>query len=535
MNPIRPAHDAPSGVEAATPVDTADGRTAADLMGLAWRGRHSEAIDRAEEILVDRALPAEVRIQTLYVLSVAALLAGRMGEALEAANSCYEEAAHLGSVGWKANALAMRAQVHAKADADETALADLVEAEVLMEGCTDLGLRSWGHAAIGTAYLDLRLFELALPHLEQAASITEQPVDVGEGPLVSVADLARVHLRWAGELERVGLDLFREEHDEHLSAAREWITKGEHFDVVEESEQWAATFARMRYHADSFFRPDEVVELIALQVEADLAAGLVDEAIRGKTHRARALRLLDRVDEAIDESRGAVALFADDTDVVTRLNAYHQLHEAQNAADVTGAGDAHNYILINAALLWHQRVQFVDGVKARRDLAVLEAQHEFSSRLAREDALTGAYNRRALDEWLEAHPAGPATLVMIDLDRLKAVNDAHGHSVGDEVLIRVAQRLTRASRQGDVIARIGGDEFVIAIDGGVTTTYELCRRIEGAIAGIELADLAVGLHITASIGAASVAVGQSTEDLLKRAERDMMESKRALAALGATA
>jgi diguanylate cyclase (GGDEF)-like protein len=124
---------------------------------------------------------------------------------------------------------------------------------------------------------------------------------------------------------------------------------------------------------------------------------------------------------------------------------------------------------------------------------------------------------------------------MIDLDHFKRINDEHGHSVGDEVLIRVAQTLVRASRAGDVIARIGGDEFVIAIEGGITTTYELCRRIEGSIAATDLDDLAEDLHVAASIGAASVAVGQSTSELLKRAEKDMSESKRALRSVSASA
>jgi diguanylate cyclase (GGDEF)-like protein len=287
----------------------------------------------------------------------------------------------------------------------------------------------------------------------------------------------------------------------------------------------------MRYQAESTLDPTSVVDALDSQATHDLESGRVDDAIQGRADRARALRLLGRSDEAVAEAQLAVSLLTDEAEVTTRLHAYHQLHEAQYAAEIAGSADVRSYILINAALLWQQRIRSVEGVEARRDLAVLEAQHEFSSRLAREDPLTGAFNRRALDEWLETHPIGPATLVMIDLDHFKQTNDDHGHSVGDEVHIRVAKTLTRASRNGDVVARIGGDEFVIAIDGGITTTYELCRRIEASIASTDLSDLAMGLSVRASIGAASVAVNQSTSELLRRADKDMFESKRAVVAL----
>jgi diguanylate cyclase (GGDEF)-like protein len=516
---------------------SSDAPTPTRLMTLAQRGQHAEAIAQAHALLDDISRTAEERILTLYSLGVAHLFARELDDALQAANDCYEEASLMNSVGWKTNVLAMRAQVRSSKGDVEGALTDLIEAEVLMEGCADMGMRNWAHAALGTAYTSLRLFELALPHFELAPTIPDQPVDLPEGPTIDIYNLADLHLRWAKELERVGLDLdrFREERDEHLAAARLWITEGEELDHLADHELWATAFARMRYQAESTLDPESVVDALEEQARSDFAADRLDDAIQAHAHRARALRLLGRIDESVAEAQHAVAQLTDEIELSTRLDAYHQLHEAQFAAETPGSADVRSYILLNAALLWQQRIRSVEGVSARRDLAVLEAQHEFSNRLAREDPLTGAFNRRALDEWLEAHPIGAATMVMIDLDQFKQINDEHGHAVGDEVLIRVAKTLERASRTGDMIARIGGDEFVIAIDGGITTTYELCRRIEGSIASTDLSDIAPGLHVRASIGAASVAVGQSTSELLKRADKDMFESKKALTALGATA
>jgi diguanylate cyclase (GGDEF)-like protein len=513
--------------------------TPTQLMTLAQRGRHDEAIEQAHTLLDDIAVPAEERILALYALGVAQLFARRLDEALASADEGYEEASRMNSAGWKANLLALRAQIRTSMGENEAALTDLIEAEVLMEACADMGLRNWAHAALGTAYTSLRLYELALPHFELAPTIPDQPVALPEGPTIDIYNLADLHLRWAKELERVGLDLdrFREEHDEHVAAARLWISEGEELEYTLDNDLWSTAFARMRYQAESALDPESVVDALEAQAASDLDAGRLDDTIQGRSHRARALRLLGRIDEAVAEAQAAVELLTDESELTTRLDAYHQLHEAQFAAEVAGSADVRNYILLNAALLWQQRVRSVEGIVARRDLAVLEAQHEFSNRLAREDPLTGAFNRRALDEWLEAHPVGPATMVMIDLDRFKQINDDHGHSVGDEVLVRVARTLERASRAGDLVARIGGDEFVIAIDGGITTTYELCRRIEASIAATDLADLAANLQVQASIGAASVAVAQSTSELLKRADKDMFESKQQAlrTTLGATA
>ena len=93
-------------------------------------------------------------------------------------------------------------------------------------------------------------------------------------------------------------------------------------------------------------------------------------------------------------------------------------------------------------------------------------------RLAHEDALTGLANRLSFTEALAAHFPLPANderrfaLILLDLDRFKSVNDTLGHSVGDELLRRVARRLSRAVRDGDIVARLGGDEFAILVDGG---------------------------------------------------------------------
>ncbi len=104
------------------------------------------------------------------------------------------------------------------------------------------------------------------------------------------------------------------------------------------------------------------------------------------------------------------------------------------------------------------------------------------------DALTGLYNRRAWDRLLEAEEqrcrryGHAACVVFIDLDGLKAMNDTRGHSQGDELIRRAGQIIKAAMRDGDVVSRIGGDEFaVLGVECGPHARRVLCQRIRGAL------------------------------------------------------
>ena len=111
-----------------------------------------------------------------------------------------------------------------------------------------------------------------------------------------------------------------------------------------------------------------------------------------------------------------------------------------------------------------QRQVETERDRARTYLAQIE-------QLAYTDPLTGLSNRRRLEERVEtalweARLGGHAlALLFCDLDGFKAVNDAHGHAVGDELLVVLAQRLRQQVRRTDLLARLGGDEFLIAIPG----------------------------------------------------------------------
>jgi diguanylate cyclase (GGDEF)-like protein len=129
------------------------------------------------------------------------------------------------------------------------------------------------------------------------------------------------------------------------------------------------------------------------------------------------------------------------------------------------------------------------------------------SHWAATDALTGAYNRRQFDTDLpvlaaRAQRAGaPLTAMLLDIDHFKDVNDFHGHAVGDRVLQKVVDVVTGEIRAGDVLFRIGGDEFMILMPAAAPTqAMALADRIRAAVAAAMLAMLPDGPSVTASIG-----------------------------------
>ena len=173
--------------------------------------------------------------------------------------------------------------------------------------------------------------------------------------------------------------------------------------------------------------------------------------------------------------------------------------------------------------------------KRRGDLK--RARIEDSLRLAMIDPLTGLYNRRyALPQLaaiaVRARETGSHFAVMaVDLDRFKLVNDRHGHGAGDQVLVEVSRRLTENLRASDLLARFGGEEFLVALpDAGMplarTVAERLCQAVEER--PIRLAS-GIGLTVTVSIGVAvsdgSGARHATAAEVIEAADLALRDSK----------
>jgi diguanylate cyclase (GGDEF)-like protein len=162
------------------------------------------------------------------------------------------------------------------------------------------------------------------------------------------------------------------------------------------------------------------------------------------------------------------------------------------------------------------------------DVSELHETRRRLEHLATHDPLTGLPNRKLLDERLAQLLAEqqPMALIYVDLDRFKAVNDTFGHDAGDELLVMVARRLLGGLAGSDLVARVGGDEFVILAVGvdDVATASALAGRLEAILRSpYELRAGRVG--VGASVGAVVAGPGALASSLLADADRAMYTAK----------
>ncbi len=182
-------------------------------------------------------------------------------------------------------------------------------------------------------------------------------------------------------------------------------------------------------------------------------------------------------------------------------------------------------------LLARVRIQ----VRRRRYQDRLRANYERSLSMALTDVLTGVYNRRYALRHMDGlmrrvGDTGKAlSVLMCDLDRFKSVNDTYGHAAGDEVLKQFAQCATQSMRNIDMVARFGGEEFVILLpdtdgDNAVKAAERLCKKVAAMV--MQIPEAPGGqLSVTVSIGVASTSKPMSGDELIKLADAALYRAK----------
>lgn len=161
----------------------------------------------------------------------------------------------------------------------------------------------------------------------------------------------------------------------------------------------------------------------------------------------------------------------------------------------------------------------------------MHAQAHYA-RTSRMDALTGLFNRRWLDEVLDrqcrrcAEDATTMSLILLDIDHFKQVNDRFGHLYGDEALKAVANHLCTSTRPLDLAARFGGEEFAVLLHGiDLHGAIEIAERIRADIAAAEILGSDTELNLTVSIGVAQLQEFEQPMALLQNADRALYEAK----------
>lgn len=184
------------------------------------------------------------------------------------------------------------------------------------------------------------------------------------------------------------------------------------------------------------------------------------------------------------------------------------------------------YLVYQQVLIYRLRNQLADQIQS---LAKVESLASEVYKLAALDQLTGLYNRRSGEQRLaqeisRAQRHGrPLTVLLIDLDGLKHINDSYGHAAGDLLIKTFAERVQRAIRGSDVAVRLGGDEFMALLP---ECRIDEVRHVLARIEGVECEYEGQRIPCQFSRGWTDYKPGESPQDLLKRADEALYSNKR---------
>lgn len=504
---------------------------ASQALLLVQAGRAEEALEAITAVLAREDVALADKPALRYAAAVAHHALGNHSRMGGAADACLAAARRLDSPGWMATAHGLRAMAEILLDRVDVAMRHLALGEREVARTEDPGLRSWGHNGLGYCYLTLRLYELAIPHLERA-SPGEDPIPSPSGPVIHLLNLAEAHLRWADEIERAAPE---EAASDDVLAHRATSNA-----YAEQALEAARTLDLPHMVAGA-----RALELVTRPAEqADASVPELREVWEDPTHvdhtggratvgvaLARALWRSGHREEALVIAEQAAAASDGATDWQVTANARWLQTEMAHELGVEGAAAGRAYALTLSRVLWRQRLATLHGAIAAREVEAMQHQVRAAQRQATSDPLTGVANRRALDERLAQLASSPAerptSLMLVDLDGFKGVNDHHGHAVGDALLQAIATAVVGAVGPRDLVVRLGGDEFVVvAPDTDPVEATALADRVADAASSAHVHVDGVGaVRVTVSVGVRTTGPGLPVAALLESADEAMYAAK----------
>lgn len=421
---------------------------------------------------------------------------------------------------WRTKALAMVAEASTRQGKHSRAMGALAEADWAMHTVPP---GSYGHLsasmAVALALRSVNLYEHADERL-RALQFAEDPIV----RLLVVHELTELSAAWAVSLTLVGDDRAAAGHYRRLAGralnmqrcAREadspsMTARGEVFEGFALMNLGHLDLATARVRATNN-RFDNRPELLETQLARLVLARAATAA--GAYEGARVLLELSIRDA---QSGGR------DTWLAMALEALADVDVAQNG-DTPAAGIWKAVARGALARLWAEREGRFSALQDRDHIRRLTAETDRMGRVALQDPLTGLGNRRLLVSSLESAKR-PLSVIFIDVDDFKSINDLHSHAVGDEVLRRIGQILRAQCRGEDVIVRYGGDEFIILTSSDEDRAHTVAERVHQAIRSAGWREVSPGLRVTVSVG-----VGQpdgGDESPLVAADIALLSAKRA--------
>jgi len=513
------------------------------------------------ELLLQTCPPNEMRRRG----KVLALLAhqyprlGRLTASARCATEALALAERLGDDLLLADALTTQAYVYSQLLMGRDALESAMRALAAARRGGDAVREAWALCRIGIAYA-------SLDNATQACASAEQALEIAE-----ISGAADVRIACLNNL------------------AYFWLRRVEEAQAPLNADALALAVAQARARAEqatalarASASPYQVAVSVSNLVDALLAGGLLDEALPllnefghlAHDHGYRTLAIEADAQRAIflrlkGEPLQATLMLEALLNAVTApppqlrrllVRALHETHKAcgqyrealawlEELVALDRQISRDNLVLQTEVILIREQVE---QAQARADSAVADARRERAraahleseqqrlrehanalDRAAHEDVLTGLHNRRhaefALPLLVEgARMAGQViSVATLDMDHFKRINDTHGHAVGDAVLQQLAQLLRHRLRSADLLARIGGEEFLAVLVGiAPPQAAEICERLRLAVAEHDWAATAPGLQVRVSVGIAGGVPPQAADSLLHRADAALYAAKR---------